>query len=115
MGHRLRLIRPRVADVRESDPVLYQRPAVPSGMTEDRYIKWIQVLPGAVKIDHHIIVLAHQPESPIAPLIEDRNRGDRGNNNTNNGGGAAGNAAGAGVGPVGVGGEKGARVARNPP
>ena len=80
-------------------------------MTEDRYIKWIQVLPGAVKIDHHIIVLAHQPESPIAPLIEERNRGDRNNNNVNNGGGAAGNAAGAGVGRVAVAGEKVARLA----
>ena len=78
-------------------------------MTEDSYIKWIQVIPGALKIDHHIIVLAHQPEFLIAPLIGDR-RGNN-NNNTNNGGGAAGNAAGAGVSSVAVGGEKVARLA----
>ena len=34
-------------------------------------------MPGAVKIDHHIIVLAHQPESPIAPLIEERTAAPR--------------------------------------
>ena len=100
---------PRWRTIPATGPDMYPTPAVPSGMTEDRYIKWIQVIPGALKIDHHIIVLAHQPESPIAPLIGDR-RGNN-NNNTNNGGGAAGNAAGAGVGRVAVGGEKVARLA----
>jgi len=103
------IINAPVATIPATGPDMYPTPAVPSGMTEDRYIKWIQVIPGALKIDHHIIVLAHQPESPIAPLIGDR-RGNN-NNNTNNGGGAAGNAAGAGVGRVAVGGEKVARLA----
>jgi hypothetical protein len=105
------IINAPVAHIPATGPDMYPTPAVPSGMTEDRYIKWIQVLPGALKIDHHIIVLAHQPESPIAPLIEERNRGDRNNNNVNNGGGAAGNAAGLGIGRVAVGGEKVARLA----
>jgi hypothetical protein len=88
-------------------PDMYPTPAVPSGMTEDRYIKWIQVLPGEVKIDHHIIVLAHQPDSPIAPLLGDSRNG----NNNANGGGAAGNAGAPGVGRAVIGTEKVARLA----
>jgi hypothetical protein len=37
---------------------LYPEPEIESGMTEDRYIKWIQVLPGDAKITHHVLVFA---------------------------------------------------------
>src|SRR5262249_44052383 len=37
---------------------MYPEPEVPSGMTEDRYIKWIQVLPGDTKITHHVLVFS---------------------------------------------------------
>src|SRR5439155_19195221 len=36
----------------------YPEPEVPSGMTDDRYIKWIQVLPGDTKVTHHVLVFA---------------------------------------------------------
>ena len=106
------IINAPVATIPAIGPDTYPTPAVPSGMTEDRYIKWIQVLPGAVKTDHHIIVLAHQPDSPIAPLVTAAGdqRGNN-NNNVNNGGGAAGNAGAAGVGRAAIGGEKIARLA----
>jgi len=37
---------------------MYPEPEVPSGMTEDRYIKWIQVLPGDTRITHHVLVFS---------------------------------------------------------
>jgi hypothetical protein len=56
-------------------------------MTEDRYIKWIQVLPGARTIDHHILVFAHQPQSAAGATSVNRNGG--GNNNPDAAAGAA--------------------------
>ena len=105
------IIHAPTANIPAIGPDMYPTPAVPSGMTEDRYIKWIQVLPGAVKTDHHIIVLAHQPDSPIAPLVTAAGDQRGGNNNVNNGGGNAGNAGAAGVGRAAIGGEKIARLA----
>jgi len=48
---------PRV-DVPAQAADLYPEPEVPSGMTEDRYIKWIQVQPGDTKVTHHVLVFA---------------------------------------------------------
>ncbi len=45
---------------------MYPEPEVPSGMTEDRYIKWIQVLPGDTKVTHHVLVFAL--DSTLAPV-----------------------------------------------
>ena len=41
-------------------PDLYPEPEAPTGMTEDRYIKWIQVMPGDVQVVHHTLVFAVQ-------------------------------------------------------
>jgi mono/diheme cytochrome c family protein len=55
----------------------YPTPSVPSGMTEDRYIKWMQVIPGDAKVVHHVLVMAHQKDSALAPLVGDaRTRND---------------------------------------
>ena len=66
-----------MATIPAMGPDMYPTPSVPSGMTEDRYIKWIQVLPGAVKTDHHILVFAHQPATAAGALIG-RDRGNGG-------------------------------------
>jgi hypothetical protein len=50
----------------------YPTPEVPSGMTEDRYIKWIQVLPGAPTIVHHVLVFAVQKDSANGVVLGDR-------------------------------------------
>lgn len=41
-------------------PDLYPEPEAPTGMTEDRYIKWIQVVPGDATVVHHTLVFAVQ-------------------------------------------------------
>src|SRR5262245_56391244 len=48
---------PRI-DVPAHSAELYPDPEVPSGLAEDRYIKWIQVLPGDAKITHHVMVFS---------------------------------------------------------
>ena len=45
-------------DVPAQSADMYPEPEVPSGMTEDRYIKWMQVLPGDTKVTHHVLVFA---------------------------------------------------------
>jgi hypothetical protein len=52
-------------DVPASGPDLYPHVDVPSGLTEDRYIKWMQVLPGDAKAVHHVLVYTLQ-EAPGA-------------------------------------------------
>src|SRR5262245_1833710 len=41
-------------------PELYPEPEAPTNMTEDRYIKWIQVMPGDATVVHHTLVFAVQ-------------------------------------------------------
>jgi hypothetical protein len=41
-------------------PDLYPEPEAPTNMTEDRYIKWIQVMPGDATVVHHTLVFAVQ-------------------------------------------------------
>jgi len=41
-------------------PDLYPEPEAPTNLTEDRYIKWIQVLPGDPTVVHHTLVFAVQ-------------------------------------------------------
>ena len=36
------------------------RDRVLTQMTEDRYIQWMQVIPGDAKVVHHVLVMAHQ-------------------------------------------------------
>jgi mono/diheme cytochrome c family protein len=55
-------------DVPAQSADMYPEPEVPSGMTEDRFIKWIQVLPGDTKITHHVLVFSlAQATSPALP------------------------------------------------
>jgi copper type II ascorbate-dependent monooxygenase-like protein len=53
-------------DVPAQSPDMYPEPEVPSGMTEERYIKWIQVLPGDTKITHHVLVFSLASASAAA-------------------------------------------------
>ena len=54
-------------DVPAQSPDMYPEPEVPSGMTEDRYIKWIQVLPGDTRVTHHVLVFAlDSTHAPVA-------------------------------------------------
>src|SRR5262249_14752563 len=41
-------------------PDLYPEPEAPTNMTENRYIKWIQVMPGDRQAVHHTLVFAVQ-------------------------------------------------------
>jgi hypothetical protein len=41
-------------------PDLYPEPEAPTDLTDDRYIKWIQVLPGDPTVVHHTLVFAVQ-------------------------------------------------------
>lgn len=41
-------------------PDMYPEPEAPTGLTEDRYIKWIQVMPGDRRVVHHTLVFAVQ-------------------------------------------------------
>ncbi|HEY7544666.1 MAG TPA: cytochrome c, partial [Blastocatellia bacterium] len=40
----------------------YPKIDVPTGMTEDRYIKWMQVIPSDPKVLHHVLIYALQGE-----------------------------------------------------
>jgi hypothetical protein len=52
-------------------PDMYPEPEAPTGMTEDRYIKWVQVMPGDRQVVHHTLVFAVQDKPsngmPIIP------------------------------------------------
>jgi hypothetical protein len=41
-------------------PDMYPEPEAATGLTEDRYIKWIQVMPGDRRVVHHTLVFAVQ-------------------------------------------------------
>ena len=63
-------------------PDMYPEPEAPTGMTEDRYIKWIQVMPGDTQVVHHTLVFAVQdvPSNgmPIIPGLNLSSGGGRG-------------------------------------
>jgi hypothetical protein len=46
----------------------YPKIDVPTGLTEDRYIKWIQVIPEDPKVLHHVLVYALQGEPATGGL-----------------------------------------------
>jgi hypothetical protein len=54
-------------------PDMYPEPEAATGMTEDRYVKWIQVMPGDRQVVHHTLVFAVQDKPsngmPIIPGI----------------------------------------------
>ena len=63
------MIHAPTANIAAIGPDQYPHPEVPSGMTEDRYIQWMQVLPGDTKVVHHVLVSAHQKDSALGPLV----------------------------------------------
>jgi hypothetical protein len=73
------IINAPAATIAAVGPDQYPSPSVPSGMTEDRYIKWMQILPGDTKAVHHVLVFAHQKDSALAPLVGDGARGRNAN------------------------------------
>src|SRR5262245_51460149 len=60
------IIKSPAVDVPAQAPDMYPDPEVPSGMTEDRYIKWIQVQPGDARVTHHVLVFALGNTPPVA-------------------------------------------------
>ena len=63
----------------------YPEPEMQTGLTEDRYIKWIQVMPGESRVVHHVLVYAVRDEGDeaadggprgVRQLLANRARGD---------------------------------------
>ena len=63
----------------------YPEPEMSTGLTEDRYIKWIQVMPGESRVVHHVLVYAVRDEGAsdtsggprgVRELLANRARGD---------------------------------------
>lgn len=63
----------------------YPEPEMETGLTEDRYIKWIQVMPGESRVVHHVLVYAVRDEGNesagdgprgVRELLANRARGD---------------------------------------
>ncbi len=63
----------------------YPEPEMETGLTEDRYIKWIQVMPGESRVVHHVLVYAVRDEEDesagggprgVRELLANRARGD---------------------------------------
>jgi len=52
------IIKSPMIDVPAQSPDMYPDLEVPSGMTESRFIKWIQVQPGDTRVTHHVLVFA---------------------------------------------------------
>ena len=72
---------------------LYPSVTVPSGLTEDRYIKWMQVLPENPKVVHHVLVYTIQDQQSVGTVERAAGAAARGGRN---GGGANAAAAGGG-------------------
>ena len=63
----------------------YPEPEMSTGLTEDRYIKWIQVMPGESRVVHHVLVYAVRDAEDeaddtgprgVRQLLANRARGD---------------------------------------
>ena len=64
----------------------YPEPEMSTGLAEDRYIKWIQVMPGESRVVHHVLVYAVRDEGGdadggggprgVRELLANRARGD---------------------------------------
>jgi len=59
----------------------YPKIDVPTGLTEDRYIKWMQVIPEDPKVLHHVLIYALQSEAATGAVLGEQRRspGSRGN------------------------------------
>ena len=61
----------------------YPKVDVPTGLTEDRYIKWMQVIPEDPTVLHHVLIYALQSESATGAIRGETRRGPgRGSNNS---------------------------------
>jgi hypothetical protein len=63
----------------------YPKVDVETGMTEDRYIKWMQVIPEDPTVLHHVLIYALQSESATGAIRGESRRGPgnrSGNNNS---------------------------------
>jgi len=67
-------------DVPRSGPDLYPSVTVPSGMTEDRYIKWMQVMPENPKVVHHVLVYTIQDAQSVGQVQRAAGAAPRGRN-----------------------------------
>lgn len=47
---------------------------VPTGLTEDRYIKWMQVIPSDPKVLHHVLIYAIQGEPATGAVLGEQRR-----------------------------------------
>jgi hypothetical protein len=56
-------------DVPRTGMDLYPSVTVPSGLTEDRYIKWMQVMPENPKVVHHVLVYTIQDAQSVGRVV----------------------------------------------
>jgi len=75
-------------DVPQAGMDLYPSVTVPSGLTEDRYIKWMQIMPENPKVVHHVLVYTIQDAQSVGTVVRTAGGGGRAGR-----GGGAGNAA----------------------
>src|SRR5499433_3820166 len=52
----------------------YPKIDVPTGLTEDRYIKWMQVIPEDPKVLHHVLIYALQDEAATGAVLGEQRR-----------------------------------------
>ena len=55
---------PHHFDVPATGTIEYQYFEVPTGFTEDKWVRAIEILPGAREVVHHVLVFARAPEPP---------------------------------------------------
>jgi len=53
----------------------YPKVDVPTGLTEDRYVKWMQVIPEDPKVLHHVLIFALQSEPATGAVLGELRRG----------------------------------------
>jgi len=56
----------------------YPKIDVPTGLTEDRYIKWMQVIPEDPKVLHHVLIYALQGEPATGAVLGEQRRSTSG-------------------------------------
>lgn len=62
----------------------YPKIDVPTGLTEDRYIKWMQVIPEDPTVLHHVLVYALQGEPAMRAVLGEQRRGPGSSGRPNN-------------------------------
>jgi mono/diheme cytochrome c family protein len=70
-------------DVPRSGPDLYPSVTVPSGLTEDRYIKWMQIMPENPKVVHHVLVYTIQDAQSVGQVVRTSGNARAGRNGNN--------------------------------